>query len=71
MFNDWYVQVRKGGHCEELLRARKMLALFFSDDPGVKILMGRRGKEWLAGRLSASPSFAGLSETKPLETAQL
>lgn len=39
VFNDWYVQVVKGHRHESLLSGRKMLTLFFSDDPGVKTLM--------------------------------
>lgn len=39
VFNDWYVPVVKG-HCSEYsLSGRKMRTPFFSDDPGVKILM--------------------------------
>lgn len=45
VFNELYVQVVKGQRYEYLLSRRKMLGLFFSDDPGVKILMGWWGRE--------------------------
>lgn len=39
VFSDCYVQVVKGHGYEHLLSRGKMLALCFSSDPGVKILV--------------------------------